>query len=193
MGLWVPARDEGNSLQELLDFNFIFERQNSVCRLYGAKRPLTWITGDPDWKSQLGDFFLNSWHILSLLCLPTSAFNRSKLRLKDWQAWQHYPLPPLQSLPSITRYPPSPPSPAPLWHISFFYCWKMQETIYLDSASCSQHMSQFSSHITHVNESCHTNKWDMSHIWMSHATHWMSHVTHMDESSHTHEWFKPHK
>jgi len=32
-----------------------------------------------------------------------------------------------------------------------------------------------------VNESCHTCKWVMSHVWMSH-------VTHMNESCHTCEW-----
>jgi len=34
------------------------------------------------------------------------------------------------------------------------------------------------SHVTHMNESCHTYEWVMSHIWMSH-------VTHMNESCHT--------
>jgi len=37
------------------------------------------------------------------------------------------------------------------------------------------------SHVTHMNESCHTYEWVMSHIWMSH-------VTHMNESCHTYEW-----
>ena len=59
------------------------------------------------------------------------------------------------------------------------------------------------SHVTHMNESCHTYEWVMSHIWMSHVTHmnevchtyewvlsqiWMSLVTHMIESCHTYEW-----
>ena len=51
------------------------------------------------------------------------------------------------------------------------------------------------SHVTLMNESCQTHEWVMSHIWMSHATHmnvscntWMSHVTHMNESCHTYEW-----
>jgi len=54
-----------------------------------------------------------------------------------------------------------------------------------------------------MNESCHTYKWVMWHIWMSHVTHtnescdtyeWvmshiqMSHVTHMNESCHTYKW-----
>jgi len=68
------------------------------------------------------------------------------------------------------------------------------------------------SHVTHMDESCHTHGWVMSHIWMSHVTHtdeschthgwvmshiWMSHVTHMDESCHTyggvmsHIWMSP--
>ena len=62
------------------------------------------------------------------------------------------------------------------------------------------------SHVTHMNESCHTYEWVMSHIWMSHTTHmnastshtyewvmfhiWMSHVTHMNESCHT--WMRQH-
>ena len=37
------------------------------------------------------------------------------------------------------------------------------------------------SHVTHINESCHTYEWVMSHIWMSQ-------VTHMNESCHTYEW-----
>jgi len=35
--------------------------------------------------------------------------------------------------------------------------------------------------ITHMNESCHTYKWVMSHVWMSH-------VTHMNEPCHPYEW-----
>ena len=38
------------------------------------------------------------------------------------------------------------------------------------------------SHVTHMNESCHTYEWVVSHIF------WMSHVTHMNESCHTYEW-----
>ena len=41
------------------------------------------------------------------------------------------------------------------------------------------------SHVTHVNESCHTCEWVMSHIWMSH-------VTRMNESCHTCEWVMSH-
>jgi len=41
------------------------------------------------------------------------------------------------------------------------------------------------SHVTHVEESCHTYEWVMSHIWMSHATH-------MNESCHTYEWVMSH-
>jgi len=36
------------------------------------------------------------------------------------------------------------------------------------------------SHNTHMNESCHTYEWVMSHIWMSHDTH-------MNESRHIYE------
>ena len=57
------------------------------------------------------------------------------------------------------------------------------------------------SHVTHMNESCHTREWVMSHIRMSHVTHmnescntlewvmshvWMSNITHMSKSYHTH-------
>ena len=69
------------------------------------------------------------------------------------------------------------------------------------------------SHVTHINESCHTYEWVMSHIWMIHVTHmnrschtyewvvsnervmshiWMSHVTRMNESCHTYEWVMLH-
>ena len=59
------------------------------------------------------------------------------------------------------------------------------------------------SHVTHIDESCHTHERVMSHIWTSHVTRmneschtyewvkshvWMSHVTHMNESCHTSEW-----
>ena len=62
-------------------------------------------------------------------------------------------------------------------------------------------------YVTHMDESCHTYGWVISHIWMSHFTHmneschtygwvmshiWMSHVTHMDESCHTCEWVMSH-
>jgi len=42
------------------------------------------------------------------------------------------------------------------------------------------------SHGAHMNESCHTYEWVMSHIWMSH-------VTHMNESCHTYKWVMSHK
>ena len=62
------------------------------------------------------------------------------------------------------------------------------------------------SHVTHMNESCHTYEWVMSHIQMSHVTHtnepchtynwvmshiWMSHVTHTNEPCHTYAWVMP--
>jgi len=40
-------------------------------------------------------------------------------------------------------------------------------------------------HVTHMDESCHTYGWVMSHISMSP-------VTHMNESCHTHEWVVSH-
>ena len=61
------------------------------------------------------------------------------------------------------------------------------------------------SHVTCINESCHTSLWVMSHVSMSHVKHmseschtcvcewvmwnmWMSHVAHVNESCHTCEW-----
>jgi ABC-type transport system involved in Fe-S cluster assembly fused permease/ATPase subunit len=63
------------------------------------------------------------------------------------------------------------------------------------------------SHVTHMNESYHTYKWVMSHIWMSHAKYkrvgdanYFSHsrtdavfryegvMSHTNESCHTYEW-----
>jgi len=55
--------------------------------------------------------------------------------------------------------------------------------------------------VTHVNESCHTCKCVMSHMWMSHVTHVnvschvMSHMTsftHVNVSCHTCEWVMSH-
>jgi len=55
------------------------------------------------------------------------------------------------------------------------------------------------SHVTHMNESCHTYEWVMSHICMSHVTHmnescqvykWVT--SYMNESCHTYEWDMSH-
>ena len=81
------------------------------------------------------------------------------------------------------------------------------------------HVTHMMSHVTHINESCHTCEWFMSHIWVSHVTHmyicmiaqdaweglrvmshiWvrnvthmMSHVTHMSESCQIYEWVMSH-
>ena len=58
------------------------------------------------------------------------------------------------------------------------------------------------SHVTRMNESCHTYEWVMSHIWINHVTRmnqschtdewdmshiWISHVPRMNESCHTYE------
>ena len=63
------------------------------------------------------------------------------------------------------------------------------------------------SHVTHMNESCHTRKRVISHKWMNLIAHmdeschtydwvmsyiWMSHVTHTNESYHTYEWGMSH-
>jgi len=57
----------------------------------------------------------------------------------------------------------------------------------------------WTSHVTHMNESCHIYEWVMSHTWMSHVTYewvmshiWMSHVTHMNESCYIYEWVMSH-
>jgi len=65
----------------------------------------------------------------------------------------------------------------------------------------------WTSHGTHVNESCHTYEWVMSNIWMRHVTPMneschtyeqershirMSHVKHMNELWHTYEWVMSH-
>jgi len=41
------------------------------------------------------------------------------------------------------------------------------------------------SHVTHMNQSCHTHEFVMPHTWISH-------VTHMNQSCHTHEWVMSH-
>jgi len=63
------------------------------------------------------------------------------------------------------------------------------------------------SHVTHMNESCHTHGWVMSHIWMSHVPHmneschthgwvmshiWMNHISLMNDSCHVYQWFISH-
>jgi len=51
------------------------------------------------------------------------------------------------------------------------------------------------SHVTHMNESCHTYEWllihnnENCHTYKSVMSHmWMSHVTHINGSCHTYEW-----
>jgi len=41
------------------------------------------------------------------------------------------------------------------------------------------------SHVTHVNESCHSCEWFMSRMWRSH-------VTRLNDSCHTHNWVMSH-
>jgi len=45
----------------------------------------------------------------------------------------------------------------------------------------------WSSHVTHVNESCYTSEGVMSHAWISPSHMWMRHVTHVNESCYTSE------
>jgi len=70
-----------------------------------------------------------------------------------------------------------------IWMSHVTYEWVMSHM----NESCHIWMS-------HVNESsleCHTYEWVISHIWTSHVTHvneschiWTSHVTHVNESCH---------
>jgi len=46
------------------------------------------------------------------------------------------------------------------------------------------------SHVTRMNESCHTNEWVTSHKWMSHEYEWVT--SRMDASRHTYEWVTSH-
>jgi len=48
------------------------------------------------------------------------------------------------------------------------------------------------SHVTHMNESCHTYEWVMSHVWTSHVTH-MNESCHTFESCHTYESCHPYE
>ena len=72
--------------------------------------------------------------------------------------------------------------------------------VHENTATAAQHVIQ---RCTHVNESCHTYRWVMSHIWMSHVARmneschvymwvlshiWMNHVTYVNESCCTYGW-----
>jgi len=45
---------------------------------------------------------------------------------------------------------------------------------------------KYMSHVTHMNDSCHTHTWFISHTWTSH-------VTQTHDSCHTREWVMSHK
>ena len=55
------------------------------------------------------------------------------------------------------------------------------------------------SHVTRMNQSCHTNEWVMSYMWISHVTHWLlttwrtEFPWNMNESCHTYGWVTSHK
>ena len=53
--------------------------------------------------------------------------------------------------------------------------------VWVGHAAYQWAMSLRMSHVTHMNESCHTHEWVMSHTWMSH-------VRYTNESYHTYEW-----
>jgi len=78
------------------------------------------------------------------------------------------------------------------WHT---YVWVMSRTRL-------SHVTEWTSHVTHTNEACHTCSIVMSHICMSHITHmnescrtyegvmshkWLSYVTRIDESCRTYQ------
>jgi len=57
------------------------------------------------------------------------------------------------------------------------------------------------SHVAHMNESCHTCEWVMSHTWMNESCHthewvmshiWIRHATPMKGSCHAYRWFMSH-
>ena len=90
-----------------------------------------------------------------------------------------------------------------VWHDSFICVTRL---IHTSRIKCLEYKYEWvmshiwRSHVTHMNEACHTYAWAMLHVWMSHVTHmnescptyegvmshiWRSHVTHMNESCHT--------
>jgi len=64
-------------------------------------------------------------------------------------------------------------------------CMRDMTDSYLGHDSFTCVTFKFMSPVTHMNESCHTYEWVLSHTGMSP-------VTHTNESCHTHEWFMPH-
>jgi len=77
-------------------------------------------------------------------------------------------------------------------HIWMFHGTCVNESCYIMNRSRHIWESTMShkrmSHVNHLNESCHTYEWVMSHMWISHnsvmSKTWLSHATHM-ESRHT--------
>jgi len=62
--------------------------------------------------------------------------------------------------------------------------WEMCVVRHVCDACCKCGMLHTSkSFVTHMNASCHTYEWVVSHMWMSH-------VTHMNESCHIYEWVR---
>jgi len=97
------------------------------------------------------------------------------------------------------------------WVNESFHTWKSHVTYesvihrcdmtpsHVQHDSCRTRTNhRWMSHVTHMNESCHTYQWVVSHIWMSRVTMineschiQKSHVIHINESrpmSHTHRW-----
>jgi len=67
----------------------------------------------------------------------------------------------------------------------------MNESCHTYRSSANDRAGQVS-RVTQMHESCHTYKWVMSHIWMSHVTHMDESFTHMNESCHTYGWVMSH-
>jgi len=89
-------------------------------------------------------------------------------------------------------------------HVTHFHCDGNG-----DACGCwySRTAKGMPSHVTHMSESCHTDEWVVSHIWMSHVTQmngscytcecamshiWMRHVARMNASCHTYKWVMLH-
>jgi len=69
------------------------------------------------------------------------------------------------------------------WRDSFTWAtWRIDIVAWrIHTCDMTHYITVWMSHVTHMNESCHTYEWVMAHIRMSH-------VTDMNQSCHTYEW-----
>jgi len=75
------------------------------------------------------------------------------------------------------------------WHFLYFVCSLLYTMTW--EHSCTHVIESWHiwmSHVTYVNESCHTYEWVMSHIWMSHITLRMRQIATLRMSWRTYEW-----